>query len=116
MELIDKAVALRTLRFSYRDCKKDAEETGGEAVLLAEGLSDAIDIISDVPVVRDVAPVVHGRWIFDSGDEYADHYHCDQCGAKIDLCNELYTEPFPNYCKDCGAKMDGGGDDGLETP
>lgn len=63
------------------------------------------EIIDNVPDY-DAAPVVHGRWIYDGGDEYADHYHCDKCGTEIDLCNEVYTEPKPNYCKNCGAKMD----------
>ena len=53
----------------------------------------------------DVAEVMHGRWVFDGGDEYADHYHCDQCGTKTDLCNEIYTEQKPNYCPNCGARM-----------
>lgn len=61
--------------------------------------------IREIPAA-DVAPVVHGRWIYDGGDEYVDHYHCDKCRTEIDLCNEVYTEPKPNYCKSCGAKMD----------
>lgn len=64
-----------------------------------------VDDVADAPTV-DVAPVVHGRWIYDGGNEYADHYHCDKCGTEIDLCNEVYTEPKPNYCPNCGAKMD----------
>lgn len=61
--------------------------------------------IKELPAA-DVAPVVHGRWVYDGGNEYVDHYHCDQCGAEIDLCNEVYTEPKPNYCPNCGAKLD----------
>lgn len=59
----------------------------------------------------DVAPVVHGMWIYDGGNEYVDHYHCDQCQEEIDLCNEIYTEPKPNYCQNCGARMDKEADD-----
>lgn len=71
-------------------------------------ISDAISAIVCAPEIEDVTPVVHSRWILDSSDEYADHYHCGKCGAEIDLCNEIYTEPIPNYCHNCGAKMDGG--------
>lgn len=67
-------------------------------------------VIDSVPAA-DVAPVVHGRWIYDGGNEYVDHYHCDRCGQEIDLCNEIYTEPKPNYCGNCGAKMDKEADD-----
>lgn len=82
--------------------------TSPEYMRYVSRLNDIIAIkhtISDAPAAE-VVPVVHGRWILDGSDEYADHYHCDQCGAEIDLCNELYTEPTPNYCKDCGSKMD----------
>ncbi len=69
-----------------------------------------IDLFDSAPEIEDVAQVVHSRWILDSSDEYASHYHCGKCGEEIDLCNEIYTEPTPNYCPNCGAKMDGGGE------
>lgn len=73
-------------------------------------LDEAIALVENAPVIEDVATVVHSRWILDSSDEYADHYHCGKCCAEIDLCNEIYTELTPNYCQNCGAKMDGGGE------
>lgn len=74
------------------------------------GMSIAAGIVHTVPAA-DVAPVRRGRWVYDGGNEYVDHYHCDQCGAEIDLCNEVYTEPKPNYCQNCNAKMDKETDD-----
>ncbi len=73
-------------------------------------LLDAIRVIqnSNVLPAADATPTRHGRWILDSDDEYASHYHCDKCNAEIDLCNEIYSEPTPNYCPNCGAKMYGG--------
>lgn len=61
--------------------------------------------IAEVPTAESV---VHGKWILELSDEYADHYHCSKCEWQIDLCNEIYEEPKPNYCPQCGAKMDGG--------
>ena len=52
----------------------------------------------------DVAPVVHGRWIIDSaGGKIA----CSDC-----RCIYLgYNGGLPpNYCPNCGAKLDGGTD------
>ena len=46
----------------------------------------------------DVAPVVHGHKV-DDGGFYA---RCSQCDGVLPLC--------ANYCPNCGAKMDGGGD------
>lgn len=63
-----------------------------------------VGAVKEIPSA-DVAPVVRGQWIIDSSDEYANHYHCDQCQKEIDLCNEIYVEPTPNYCPNCGAKM-----------
>lgn len=57
----------------------------------------AINDIQKIPAA-DVRPERHGRWIFDSDDEYVIRYHCNKCGTEIDLCNEIYTEPKPNYC------------------
>lgn len=50
----------------------------------------------------DVAPVVHGRWVF-GGDG------CVICSE----CNEEESnDNHRNYCPNCGAKMDGGADHG----
>lgn len=48
----------------------------------------------------DVAPVVHGHKV-DDGGFYA---RCSQCDGVLTLC--------ANYCPNCGAKMDGGADNG----
>ena len=48
----------------------------------------------------DVAPVVHGRWVF-GGDG------CVICSK----CNEEESnDNHRNFCPNCGAKMDGGAD------
>lgn len=68
---------------------------------------DALDAIS----LADVAPVVHGRWIDAPWLYYgAKQYVCSRCRndkywRKRDL---HFKEP---YCPNCGAKMDGGGND-----
>ena len=53
----------------------------------------------------DVAPVVHGRWIKDDflSDDVNNAEKCSQCGELIGWFGNL-----PNYCPNCGAKMDGG--------
>lgn len=59
----------------------------------------------------DVAPVRHGRWVL---DEYARYFRCSACGAQFDNETDTYCNIMngfaPNYCEDCGAKMDGGAD------
>ena len=64
----------------------------------------------------DVAEVVHGVWQGE-GDGYADGalvydvWHCSNCGHCIDDGTDD-PEALPNYCPSCGAKMDGGMNDG----
>lgn len=49
----------------------------------------------------DVAPVVHGRWIMHD-DEFGLTSECSAC--------HIETMGDGNYCPNCGAKMDGGGE------
>ena len=53
----------------------------------------------------DVAEVVHGQWIKDDflSDDVNNAEKCSQCGELIGWFSNL-----PNYCSNCGAKMDGG--------
>lgn len=52
----------------------------------------------------DAAPVVHGRWNVIVGNGWVD-CKCNKCNH--DWCGE---EP-PNYCENCGARMDGKDDE-----
>lgn len=72
---------------------------------LAEMVVSVKDI-EDAPAA-DVAQVVHGRW-----RESGPLLECQSCG-------EIYSRlggnagKLWNYCPNCGAKMDGGGDDEM---
>ena len=54
--------------------------------------------------VADVAPVWHGRWD-DSYDGITPY--CTVCG-----CSHRLMVRTPKYCPNCGAKMDGGDENG----
>jgi hypothetical protein len=63
----------------------------------------------------DAVEVVHGRWKYDS---YNMRYYCSECDeepckrSKIFLDGSTLTEEFlTDYCPNCGAKMDGDGND-----
>ena len=55
-------------------------------------------------------PVVHGQWIGEA-DGYADGelvydvWYCSECNFCIDNGTDD-PELLPNYCENCGAKMD----------
>lgn len=58
----------------------------------------------------DVAPVVHGRWEQVKGWATKTKYRCSVCGREIMSAVKVNIEKYP-YCH-CGAKMDGGVDNG----
>lgn len=51
--------------------------------------------------VADVAPVVHGEWVYDHWCEFK----CSNCGT---WSNSKPYKGKENFCPNCGAKMDGG--------
>ena len=66
---------------------------------------DAKRLLAEMPAA-DVAPVVHGRWTHLGGDEWC----CPVCGFVI-TTEGSWDKPTKKYCEDCGAKMDGRGED-----
>ena len=68
------------------------------------------DTIADFPAA-DVAPVRHGRWM--TTDAYPHHLYCSVCyktyAKNAKWANELDLPT--NYCPNCGARMDGDGND-----
>ena len=69
------------------------------AALMKRGWSctDATDFVNSFPDV-DAVEVVHGRWVWDN--RFCD-YTCSEC--------HNWDLKTPNYCSNCGAKMDGDG-------
>ena len=66
--------------------------------------SSLLDSISKLPAA-DVAPVRHGRW--EPGNPI-----CPVCGGNKfrDLDADIWCDWQPDFCPNCGAKMDGGAD------
>lgn len=66
---------------------------------------DVVQMLDKQPTI-DAEPVRHGYWIGLESDGYADGFpvyylwECSECG------NEHRGEDTPNYCSNCGSKMD----------
>jgi hypothetical protein len=71
----------------------DGEYDGVSYVILA---SDVYRMPAE-----DVAPVVHGQWVYDHWCEFK----CSVCG---EYSNSKPYKGKENYCPNCGAKMDRG--------
>lgn len=74
----------------------------------------AVEAVLSVPAA-DVAPVVHGQWISLT--------ECSNAGVYCSICHKkVYKEDYAwcnrknkvrsSYCPHCGAKMDGGDENG----
>ena len=68
-----------------------------------QGFDDCVGRVEEFPAA-DVAPVRHGRWDKDGC--------CTVCGEEAIYYWERSTHVYTDFCPNCGAKMDGGVDDG----
>ena len=92
-EYIDRAVCLSILRAK-----------ANMAVLMdsAPYFEKAAQMLEKLPAA-DVAPVVHGRWMYEKTEGGFHIWRCSRCGRGM---NDN-PEGIDLYCYHCGAKMDG---------
>lgn len=108
-----------TVKCDEFNCKKNGlgQLTGISWVGGTENIPLFLDINEIVAIIQldtilsaDVAPVKHGHWIEQENwvpDDY--YYTCSVCGEDY---NTIDGSPDYNYCPNCGARMDGGEDNG----
>lgn len=84
-----------------RKCK----ETSTGSSLTAAVITAIQSFVEGMPLA-DVAPVVHGKWIEDH-----DYLKCPECGVMVKWDFTFFDIGNWNYCPNCGAKMDGKGED-----
>ena len=84
----------------------------GEHGLVERLFADGVYAVIAAFPAADVAPVVHGRWIvrFD-GPYKRRRCYCSHCGNHNGVGGIAQNQEKP-YCPNCGAKMDGGADNG----
>lgn len=70
------------------------------------GIESVLEYAENLPAA-DVAPVRHGRWLQKKHKIFGNAYDyvCSECGCDYALAEY-------NYCPNCGAKMDGGVENG----
>ena len=62
------------------------------------GIESVLEYAENLPAA-DVAPVMHGRWIYKSS---SDMWVCSRCGRGVNA----NPEGIDLYCYHCGAQMD----------
>lgn len=71
------------------------------------GIETVLEYAENLPAA-DVAPVRHGQW--NDGDPYCPICRKDKFRG---LDADIWADWQPDYCPNCGAKMDGGLTDGC---
>ena len=95
-EYIKKALVAREIRklLRVRESAVDIFQAGFEY-----GVDKAWANINKIPAA-DVAPVVHGRWVYHNFDTI-----CSEC-RKSAIFDEWEQQAETEFCPHCGAKMD----------
>ena len=69
-------------------------------------IQDCMKAVIEQPTA-DVAPIVHGEWIFKNDGAYGSkRAYCSACGKRSGIGGIKSNQEKP-YCPNCGAKMDG---------
>ncbi len=108
-EYIDKEKLLEDIERSVVFTVRPDKPSSINAEL--RGANKIIDRIRCAPAV-DMVEVRHGEWVVSrtdfgwDGSEFPTHCKCILCGREVPY---QYRD---NYCPNCGAKMDGGVNDG----
>lgn len=91
------------MKFPIRKDHCDKEHANEHFIF---GIESVLEYVENLPAA-DVVPVVHGRWGHLGGDEW----WCPVCGFII-TTEGSWDKPTKKYCENCGAKMDGGAENG----
>ena len=84
---------------------------GYEAIIRRDAINAVVDLCVLKAPAADVAEVKHGKWRSWNGDYCGDY--CGVCGLawNENMCmgadDDGYFDPMPNFCPNCGARMDG---------
>ena len=108
-EYIERGKLVEFLKQVRRDLPHDSKDffTRDEMIL---NFQQFVELKSFVPS-EDVEPVKRGHWIC-IGDIDENIYECSQCHEIWCLNDGTPKENNMNYCLNCGAKMDGGKENG----
>lgn len=93
------------MEFPIRKDRCDKEHANEHFIF---GIESVLEYVENLPAA-DVAPVVHGRWGTGRFNLGTGNYE-EQCTR----CRNFSKEYGKPYCPNCGAKMDGGGEDAAD--
>ena len=115
MRLIDADIAEKIMSERYTELAKEY----GHYDHYTTGYGDALSVIEEAPTIE-AEPVKCGLMrieTVDYGTHYRKYYFCPSCNIEIGhktfdenrqlgQGTVLHSNKFPNYCPNCGAKME----------
>ena len=102
-ELIDRQASIKAI------CDGCFKSRAVDIELKCRGTCNVIDILQQQPTI-DAEPVKHSAWTVHDPD--FNSYQCKNCGLAWMLNDGNPAENEMNYCPKCGARMDGGAENG----
>ncbi|MCD7919486.1 MAG: hypothetical protein LUG45_05335 [Clostridiales bacterium] len=111
---MDKFISAERMKKGLEELGRSPWANGTEICPRNIAINDALGTVKDLCIeaepAADVAPVKHGEWMRDENTG-AEMVRCSVCREvyDCDLSPKEFAE-FYRYCPNCGARMDGGGD------
>lgn len=65
----------------------------------------SLDTVGAIKTLPSAQPIKHGHWIDMDEQSYTWKIRCSVCGHERSMMST--QGEYPNYCENCGAKMDG---------
>lgn len=96
-------------RYIDADKLKEAFSTDTQHLYTFDpSLYDLIVLDIDEAPTADVEEVKHGKWKIKRDDYDCEYMMCSVCKEEFYPFDADTVDTTPNYCPNCGAKMDGG--------
>ena len=99
MRLIDADALKKAMDGYWGRCQRIRKPRNGETAVFL----DIKAIVEDCPTV-DAVPVRHGKWIDMDEQSYTWKIRCSCCDHERSMMST--QGEYPNYCENCGARMD----------
>ena len=107
-EYIEREAVIQEIMNAQESLESNIDKEWTKNKPCFKGLAWANRIILDAQAA-DVEPVRHGEWIKGEENSHRRIIECSHCKTGFVLDN---SETNPNYCPNCGARMDGGNSNG----